>query len=87
MKKFNNIRTMNELADFLKIPRKRLTHILIHVDNLYTTFEIPKKSGGTREINAPSSKELKESQIKLAESLYKHIKKTPKYKEYCLSCI
>lgn len=71
----NNITTRSEFADFLKIPRKTLTYILYvkHVDTMYTSFEIPKKSGGKREINAPSD-ELKSIQRKLAAILWKHQK-------------
>ena len=61
MKKICDLKTRNELADFLKIPRQKFTQILysIYPNNCYTTFEIPKKKGGTRSINAPND-ELKE---------------------------
>ncbi|WP_116065913.1 retron Ec67 family RNA-directed DNA polymerase/endonuclease [Cohnella phaseoli] len=76
MGEFNDIKTRNELADFLKVPRKQLSYILYvkGSNNLYTSFEISKKNGGTRNINAPS-KELKDIQKKLAEALYNHKKK------------
>lgn len=46
MERLCNIETRNELADFLKIPRRKLTHILYvkKVENCYKTFEIPKKA-------------------------------------------
>ncbi|MBU5445574.1 retron Ec67 family RNA-directed DNA polymerase/endonuclease [Paenibacillus sp. MSJ-34] len=76
MGEFNDIKTRNELADFLKVPRKLLSYILYvkGSNNLYTSFEICKKNGGTRKINAPSEG-LKDIQKKLAEALYNHKKK------------
>ncbi|QUL57308.1 retron Ec67 family RNA-directed DNA polymerase/endonuclease [Paenibacillus tritici] len=76
MGEFNNIKTRNGLADFLKVPRKKLSYILFvkGTNNLYSSFEINKKNGGTRKINAPSE-ELKDIQKKLAEALYNHKKK------------
>lgn len=72
---FKHMQTRNELADYLAIPRKKLTHILYvrRIDNCYTTFTIPKRSGGTREIAAPNS-DLKSIQKKLAFLLqrYRH---------------
>lgn len=74
MKEFNEIKTRNELADYLNIPRKQLSYVLYvkGVHNFYTSFEIGKKSGGFRKINAPLG-ELKVIQKKLAESLYNHM--------------
>ena len=73
MDKFCDITSRNELADFLKVPRSKLTHILYvkKVDSCYTSFEIPKKNGETRKINAPSD-ELKSIQRKLAAALVKY---------------
>ncbi len=70
MKKICDLKTRNELADFLKIPRQKFTQILysIYPNNCYTTFEIPKKKGGTRSINAPND-ELKEIQRRIAKVL------------------
>lgn len=60
-----------EIAKFIGIETKELSFILYKqkVDSLYNTFEIPKKSGGFRIINAPVEK-LKKIQIKLRDSLY-----------------
>lgn len=71
MERFCDIQTRNELADFLKIPRNKLTYILYvkRPECYYSTFEIPKKSGGTREICAPSG-DLKSIQRKLADALW-----------------
>lgn len=71
MDTIDKIKTRNELADFLNVPRKKLTYILYikKVDNLYTSFDIPKKSGGFRHIHAPC-KDLKFVQKKLADALY-----------------
>lgn len=75
MKKICDITTRNELADFLKVPRKKLTHILYikKVDSYYTSFQLDKKSGGVRHINAPKG-ELKDIQKKLADSLWEYQK-------------
>ena len=64
----NKVKSRNELADLLGISRKRLTYLLYikHLENMYTSFEIPKKSGGQRLINAPN-KELKLIQRRLAK--------------------
>lgn len=70
MEKFCDIQTRNELADFLKIPRSKLTYVLYikKPESYYVTFEIPKKNGDTREICAPSG-DLKSIQNKLTEAL------------------
>ena len=70
MEKFCDVTSRNELADFLKIPRKDLTYVLYikRVENFYTSFETPKKNGGTRTIKAPSGK-LKFIQKKLVRKL------------------
>lgn len=75
MKKFCDITTRNELADFLEIPRSKLTHILYvqKPDNYYTSFDIPKKQGGVRQINAPTG-DLKEIQRELADALWNYQK-------------
>lgn len=68
---FNEIRTRNELADFLGIERKLMTYVLFEkkVDSFYSTFDIPKKDGSLRSISAPQ-KELKFIQNKLARKLW-----------------
>ena len=73
MAKFCDITSRNELADFLEIPRKVLTYVLYvkKVEYFYTSFEIPKKNGGTRTIKAPSGK-LKSIQKKLASELERY---------------
>lgn len=70
---FANIKTRNELADFLKIPRQKLTHVLYikKVESFYVSFDVPKKTGGQRRINAPMD-DLKEIQKLLADALWKH---------------
>ena len=75
MIRLDDIKTRNDFADFLKIKKKLLTYILYvkNVDSMYTSFTIPKKSGGERIINAPS-RELKSIQKKLAVILWEHQK-------------
>ncbi|WML54326.1 retron Ec67 family RNA-directed DNA polymerase/endonuclease [Neobacillus sp. PS3-12] len=81
MMEFDGIKTRNELADFLNVSRKQLSYVLYvkGINNLYTSFEIPKKNGGVRKINAPLE-ELKDIQRKLAEALHSHMKKKSKKK-------
>jgi len=76
MMEFHDIKTRNDLADFLEIPRKKLSYLLYKKDinTLYSSFEIDKKNGGVRKINAPLA-ELKDIQRKLSAALYKHKKK------------
>lgn len=70
MYKINNIKTKEDLAGLLDIHIKKLTYILYvkKVDNMYTSFGIPKKNGGERQINAPE-KPLKFIQKRLADIL------------------
>ncbi len=54
--KFNEINTREDLSNCLRIPLKKLTHILYvkNSDSYYHSFEIEKKNGSTRKINAPT---------------------------------
>lgn len=72
MEEIKEIRTRNELADYIGVPRKKLSYILYvkKIENLYESFKIPKKNGGFRQIHAPK-KDLKQIQKSLAEALYK----------------
>lgn len=76
MKVFDNIYTRNQLADHLKISVRQLNYLLYckRIDNCYISFEIPKKSGGVRSIDAPIV-ELKVIQRALVNALYEHINK------------
>lgn len=71
--KFCDISSRNELASFLKVPKRKLSYILYvkKIENCYHTFEIPKKSGGTRVISAPTD-DLKFIQRRLAFCLYEY---------------
>lgn len=64
------------MAHYLDIPLKVLTYVLYvkHVENYYVSFCIPKSSGGTRRIDAPTG-DLKAIQRKLALIIEKHIQK------------
>lgn len=74
MKNFSDLKTRNELADFLGISRSRLAYILFikKPDNYYYGFEIPKKTGGVRKISAPLPI-LKMIQKKLAKRIWEKI--------------
>lgn len=62
--------TLRDLADLLGVTAPGLAYILYHKprDQLYRSFEIPKRKGGTRNISAPTD-ELKTIQRKLASLL------------------
>ncbi|MEA5019352.1 MAG: retron Ec67 family RNA-directed DNA polymerase/endonuclease [Gordonibacter sp.] len=81
MVKYNEIASRNELADFLGIERRYLTYVLYHlkVENCYRKFEIPKKNGSKRTINAPDER-LKPIQKRLASALAVHQKHVRKEK-------
>lgn len=71
MGKFCDIQSRNELADYLKVPRQKLSYLLYALtpEKCYQSFQIPKKSGGTRTITAPNN-DLKYVQKMLAKALY-----------------
>ena len=73
MDRFNEIKSRDDLAEFLKVPLTKLNYVLYvkKVENCYAQFEIPKKSGGVRQISAPNT-DLKEIQVKLAAALTAH---------------
>ena len=75
MNKLHNIKDRREFAIALSIPLKDLTYVLYeeHVGKFYKTFEIPKKSGGTRVIHA-STGILKHMQQSLCEILNSSVK-------------
>ncbi len=75
MDELKNIRTRNELADYLGIPRNKLTYVLYvkKTESFYKSFDIPKKSGGFRHIHAPAE-DLKWIQKRLAVVLYNYEK-------------
>lgn len=70
---FEYVCTRNNLADLLEIPHGKLTYVLYvaKVDSFYKIFEIPKKSGETRKICAPTG-DLKQIQEKLYSILLHH---------------
>lgn len=45
MEEIKEIRTRNELADYIGVPRKKLSYILYvkKIENLYESFKIPKR--------------------------------------------
>ena len=71
---FNELVTRNDLADFLGIPRRKLTHVLYvrRPDSMYHSFDIAKKDGSPRTISAPN-KELKDIQRRLAKEISSYI--------------
>lgn len=60
-----------EVSRLFGIKLKMITYVLYKkgVENLYVSYDIPKKNGGTRVIYAPDSK-LKKIQKKISEKLY-----------------
>lgn len=72
LEKLKNSESLSDIAALLRYDPKSFSYILYKIpqDKKYTTFLIPKKSGGTREISAPTPK-LKKLQSKLADLLWK----------------
>ena len=68
--RFLKLETREDVATLLGISERSLRYYLYkrRPENMYFTFEIPKKDGSKREISAPS-KELKNIQRKLADVL------------------
>lgn len=68
------IRSRNDLANYIDVPPSVLTYLLFikKTENLYTTFEIPKKNGENRIICAPNY-ELKSVQKKLMLALLSYV--------------
>ena len=63
--------TLKQFAAIIGYEAQALSFILYKIpdDKKYTTFEIPKKSGGTRQIDAPVAR-LKYLQRSLSDLLY-----------------
>lgn len=76
MNYINEVTTRNELADFLEVSRSKLSYMLYKrsIEEYYTTFEIPKKNGGMRQIAAPTD-DLKYIQRRLATALQEYNEK------------
>ncbi|PIE47953.1 MAG: hypothetical protein CSA42_01055 [Gammaproteobacteria bacterium] len=77
--------TINDIASLLNYKAKTLSYILYVLskqDDYYTSFEVPKKNGGVRLIQAPNKK-LKQVQTNLSgllnECVNEIIEKEPKY--------
>lgn len=80
MGRLENLRTLtgrNDLAKALGFEPKFVSYILYKMPEKYQTFTIPKKSGGTRTIQAPT-KRLRLLQRRLAEQLYLCIQEVQK---------
>ena len=72
---YTKIKNRSDLADFLRIPLNKFTHLLYvkKPDNCYSTFEIPKKNGDMRKISAPND-DLSSIQRNLSVELSKRQK-------------
>lgn len=70
------LQNKRDIATALDIEYKELTYILYgrKTDNLYITFEIPKRNGGVRTIEAPLEP-LKSVQKSIANELYSELRK------------
>jgi len=53
--RFGSLSTLADIALLLEIPAKTLAYYA-YKNRAYTTFEIPKRRGGTRTISAPANK-------------------------------
>lgn len=72
--KYEQVQSKHDLCQLLGIQTKNLTGLLYHkkIENCYQQFDIPKKSGGIRKINAPIGY-LKLVQRKLSRVLLKRL--------------
>ena len=68
IEKFYNLKTGIDIADILEIDFKSLRYFTYGRKDRYIQFDILKKNGGTRKINAPF-KELKYLQRKLTKDM------------------
>ena len=77
--KLKEVKTRQDLATYIGLPLRYLTYVLYEKNTaeMYRTFEIPKKSGGSRKISAPNS-ELNEILKKFSVKLYKELKQIRK---------
>lgn len=74
------LKDLKDVAAFLDCKAKFLSYLLFFEKEKYSTFEVPKKSGGVRTIYAPNKK-LKAIQKKLSDILYEcHSEIYPKHK-------
>lgn len=71
LKDLHKARTLRDLALILGVQPKTISYILYKLPEAqkYHSFEIPKRNGGVREINAPEPR-LKMLQRRLANVLY-----------------
>ena len=71
LKKLKEAESLSDLAKIVGFKPKALSYILYKIQNeeKYCTFEIPKKNGGTRRIQAPIPK-LKTLQQRIKNVLY-----------------
>ncbi|MEX2785081.1 retron Ec67 family RNA-directed DNA polymerase/endonuclease [Streptococcus sp. H49] len=67
---WEEIKTREDFANYIGIPYKYITYLLYskRIENLYDSFEIPKKSGGVRVIHSPKP-ELKRVQQRFLKKL------------------
>lgn len=73
MENLKKVKKRKDFAELINVPLHKLTYVLykVKVENLYTSFQIPKRSGGVRTIHAPHQ-DLRDIQKKLADLLVKY---------------
>lgn len=73
---FLQLRSMEDLAEMLGIKNAYMRKVLLYIPDSYTSFNIPKKRGGVREIEAPADhlKQLQSSLNELLQRVYLHIR-------------
>lgn len=83
LEKLRNANDLSDLAKLLGYKPKAVSFILYKIPNTekYTTFKIPKKDGGEREIKAPEQR-LKALQRRLSHLLQKCFEETCGIKKY-----
>ena len=84
-KSLSDLRDSSDVAEFLSVSQKQLNFIVnaIQESKKYSTYQIPKKRGGHRIIQAPLD-ELKLIQHRLAEKLYDIYKPRSAVHGFCI---
>jgi len=63
--------SLRDVSSTLGVTMRTLIYLAHNKDDKYNTFEIPKRSGGTRKINAPTDDMLQVQRMILEKMLYK----------------
>src|SRR5690242_20711840 len=71
---FHNLKTVDDVAALLELPLGKLQYLAYtRKQKPYTTFRVPKKAGGVREITAPMAtlKEVHKRILRVLQTVYR----------------